>query len=312
MERRWLGIAVVLGALLGVWNLALFTVPQWMQVVVVRLGDPVRVAHEPGLYWKLPFIERVIYYDRRLLDQDTSPKEILTRDKQQLVVDNYARWRIIDPLTFLRTVGDENSAQSRLDDVIYSNLRETLGRHTLREIVSEKREELMRDVTARSDQRARDYGIEVIDVRVKRVDLPEKNELNVFQRMRTERERLAKKFRAEGDEEARKIRSESDKQVQILMADARQKSEVTRGEGDAKAVAIFADAYGRDPEFYEFVRTLEAYRNTLGSGTTAILSPDSDFFRLFKNIDAVTGSRAANTALPAPDRARTADDTSPR
>ncbi len=312
MERRWFGIAIVLGSLLAVWNLALFTVPQWMQAVVVQLGEPVRVAHEPGLYWKLPFVQRVIYYDRRLLDQDTSPKEILTRDKQQLVVDNYARWRIVDPLKFLRTVGDETSAQSRLDDVIYSNLRETLGRHTLREIVSEKREELMRDVTARSDERARDYGIEVVDVRVRRVDLPEKNELNVFQRMRTERERLAKKFRAEGDEEARKIRSESDKQVQILMADARQKSEVTRGNGDAKAVAIFADAYGRDPEFYEFVRTLEAYRNTLGSGTTAILSPDSDFFRLFKNIDAVAGNRAPALAATSPAVQRSSDDANAR
>ncbi len=283
MDRRWLVIGAALALCLAVWNLALFVVPQWMQAVVVQLGDPVRVLREPGLYWKIPLIQTVAYFDRRLLDQATSPKEILTRDKQQLVVDNYTRWRIVDPLQFVRSVRDENGAQSRLDDIVYSNLRETLGRHTLREIVSGKRDELMESITKRSDEKARAYGIEVVDVRVKRVDLPEKNELNVFDRMRTERERLAKKFRAEGDEEARKIRSESDKEVQILMADARQKSEVVRGTGDAEAVAIFADAYGRDPEFYAFVRTLEAYRKTLGQGTTVILSPHSEFFRLLND-----------------------------
>jgi membrane protease subunit HflC len=291
MDRRWIIVFVVVGSLLAVWNFALFTVPQWMQAIVVQLGEPVRTVREPGLYWKTPFVQKVVYFDRRLLDQDTSPKEILTRDKQQLVIDNYTRWRIVDPLQYLRTVREESGAQSRLDDIVYSNLRETLGRHTLREIVSEKRAELLEQVTKRSDEKAREYGIEVIDVRIKRADLPEKNEQNVFNRMRTERERLAKKFRAEGDEEARKIRSESDKEVQILLADARQKAQVTRGEGDALAVKIFADAYGRDPEFYEFVRTLEAYRNTLGAGTTAILSPDSDFLRMLKRIDPGAGAK---------------------
>ena len=291
MDRRWIIVFVVVGSLLAVWNFALFTVPQWMQAIVVQLGEPVRTVREPGLYWKTPFVQNVVYFDRRLLDQDTSPKEILTRDKQQLVIDNYTRWRIVDPLQYLRTVREESGAQSRLDDIVYSNLRETLGRHTLREIVSEKRAELLEQVTKRSDEKAREYGIEVIDVRIKRADLPEKNEQNVFNRMRTERERLAKKFRAEGDEEARKIRSESDKEVQILLADARQKAQVTRGEGDALAVKIFADAYGRDPEFYEFVRTLEAYRNTLGAGTTAILSPDSDFLRMLKRIDPGAGAK---------------------
>ncbi len=285
MDRRWIPVIAILVSLMAVWRLALFTVPEWMQAMVIQLGEPVRVVQEPGLYWKIPFVQSVTYFDRRILDQATSPKEILTRDKQQLVVDNYTRWRIVDPLQFVRSVRDEGGAQSRLDDIVYSNLRETLGRHTLREIVSEKRTELMESVTKRSDEKAREYGIEVVDVRVKRVDLPEKNELNVFNRMRTERERLAKKFRAEGDEEARKIRSNSDKEVQILLADARQKSEILRGEGDALAVAIFADAYGRDPEFYEFVRTLEAYRNTLTSNTTVILSPHSDFFRLLQKVE---------------------------
>jgi membrane protease subunit HflC len=285
MDRTWTIVLVVLGVLFGVWRLVFFTVPQWMQAVVVQLGEPVRTVREPGLYGKLPFVQEVLYFDRRILDYDAQPRELLTVDKQQLVVDNYARFRIIDPLQFYRTVRNEAGAQSRLDDILYSNVRETLGRHTLREIVSEKRSELLDQVTKRSDENARGFGIEVIDVRVKRVDLPEKNEQNVFSRMRTERERLAKKFRAEGEEEARKITSGADKDVRILMADARRQADIERGTGDAQAVKIFADAYGRDPGFYEFVRTLEAYRKTLGEGTTLILSPSSQFFRLLKEGD---------------------------
>ena len=284
MDRRWIPVVALVGGLVLAWNLVCFTVPQWWQAMVVQLGDPVRTVQEPGLYFKVPFVQQVLYFDRRLLDYDAAPNEVLTRDKQQLVVDNYTRWRIVDPLQFYRSVRDENGAQSRLDDIVYSNVRETLGRHTLREIVSEKRSALMKEVTERSDRMAREYGIEVIDVRMRRADLPEKNEQNVFNRMRTERERLAKKFRAEGDEEARKIRSESDKQVQILLADARRQADITRGTGDAQAIKVFADAYGRDPEFYTFVRTLQAYRATLGAGTTAILSPDSDFLRLLQRM----------------------------
>jgi membrane protease subunit HflC len=285
MDRRWIPILIVAGLVVGAWKLAAYSVPQWMQAIVVQLGDPVRTVQEPGLYWKIPFIQNVLYFDQRLLDYNASPRELLTKDKQQLVVDNYSRWRIRDPLQFYRTVRNEEGAQSRLDDIIYSNLRETLGRHTLREIVNEKRALLMEQVTKRSDEKAREYGIEVVDVVIKRADLPEKNELNVFNRMRTERERQAKKFRAEGDEEARKIRSESDKQVQILLAEARKKAEIMRGEGDALAVKIFADAYGRDAEFYQLVRTLEAYRKSLDEGTTVILSPNSDFFRYLKQLE---------------------------
>ena len=285
MDRRWISI-IVLGAVLVVgWNLVVYTVPQWEQAIVVQLGEPVRTVQEPGLYFKLPLVQNVLYFDKRLLAYDAAPKEILTKDKQQLVVDNFSRWRIRDPLQFYRTVRNEAGAQSRLDDVIYSIVRENLGRHTLREIMNEKRTEVMAEVTKESDDKAREYGIEVADVRIKRADLPEKNELNVFNRMRTERERLAKKFRAEGDEEARKIRSESDKEVQILTAEARKQADITRGQGDAQAVKIFADAYGRDPDFYQLVRTLEAYRNSITDGTTLILSPNSEFFRYLKQLD---------------------------
>lgn len=282
MDRRWVVVAVVLGGIVAVWNLATFVVPQWEQAVVLQLGEPKRTVREPGLYFKLPFIQSVIYFDKRLLDYDAAPKELLTRDKQQLVVDNYTRWRIVEPLQFYRAVRNEAGAQSRLDDIVYSNLRENFGRQTLNEIVSAKRAALMEEITHKSDESAREYGIEVVDVRIKRADLPEKNEQNVFSRMRTERERLAKKFRAEGDEESRKIRSESDKQVQILTAEAQKQADILRGQGDAEAVRIFAEAYGKDEDFFAFVRTLDAYRRSLPDTTTVVLSPESPFFELLK------------------------------
>jgi membrane protease subunit HflC len=285
MDRRWLGILAVIVAVAFLWIAAAYRLPQWQQAIVVQLGEPVRTVTEPGLYWKIPLIQTVTYFDKRLLDYNAAPRELLTKDKQQLVVDNYARWRIRDPLQFYRTVHNEAGAQSRLDDIIYSDVRENLGRHTLREIVNERRSELMETVTRRSDEKAREYGIEIVDVRIRRADLPAKNEQNVFNRMRTERERQAKKFRAEGDEEARKIRSQSDKEVQILMAEARKQAEIARGEGDAQAVKIFADAYGRDPELYRLVRTLEAYRTSLAEDTTVVLSPNSGFFRYLKDLD---------------------------
>ncbi len=285
MDRRLLGLIAAAATIALVWTTAAYRLPQWQQAIVVQLGEPVRTVADPGLYWKIPIIQTVTYFDKRLLDYNAAPRELLTKDKQQLVVDNYSRWRISDPLQYYRTVHNEAGARSRLDDIIYSDLRENLGRHTLREIVSDRRSDLLETVTQQSSEKAREYGIEIIDVRIRRADLPAKNEQNVFNRMRTERERQAKKFRAEGDEEARKIRSQSDKEVQILMAEARKQAEITRGQGDAEAVKIFADAYGRDPELYSLVRSLEAYRNALDEDTTVLLSPDSGFFRYLKDVD---------------------------
>lgn len=293
MDRRWAAVVSVLVLLVAVWNLALFTVPTWMQAVVLQLGEPVRTVREPGIYFKVPFIQTVLYFDRRLLEYDASPKELLTRDKQQLVVDNYTRWKIIDPLKYYQAVRDEAGAQSRLDDIIYSNLRENFGRQTLLEILSTKREELMTDITKKSDKATRDYGIEVVDVRVKRADLPEKNEQNVFGRMRTERERLAKKYRAEGDEEARKITSGAEKDVRVLTAEAQRDAEIARGQGDAEAVRIYAEAYGRDPEFYALTRTLDAYRRALPDSTSLVISPDSEFLRFLKGVEPAAKSPRA-------------------
>ena len=277
------GGAVLIAVL--VWNAAFYRVDQWTQALVIQLGDPVRTVQEPGLYLKIPFIQNVEYFDKRLLLYDAQPKELLTRDKQQLVVDNFARWRIVDPLNFYRTLRNEQGAQSRLDDIIYSNVRENLGRQTLLEIVSSRRAELMREITKASDNRVRDFGIEIVDVRIRRADLPEKNEQNVFRRMKAERERQAKKFRAEGDEEARKIRSQAERESKIILAEAGKQSDIIRGGGEARAVKIFADAYGRDVEFFELQRTLQAYDTAITDGTQFILSPDSEFFRYLADID---------------------------
>ena len=277
------GGAVLIAVL--VWNAAFYRVDQWTQALVIQLGDPVRTVQEPGLYLKIPFIQSVEYFDKRLLLYDAQPKELLTRDKQQLVVDNFARWRIVDPLNFYRTLRNEQGAQSRLDDIIYSNVRENLGRQTLLEIVSSRRAELMREITKASDSRVRDFGIEIVDVRIRRADLPEKNEQNVFRRMKAERERQAKKFRAEGDEEARKIRSQAERESKIILAEAGKQSDIIRGGGEARAVKIFADAYGRDVEFFELQRTLQAYDTAITDGTQFILSPDSEFFRYLADID---------------------------
>ncbi len=285
MSRIWTALGIGVLAAVVVWNTAFYRVDQWTQALVIQLGEPVRTVKEPGLYFKLPFVQEVEYFDKRLLLYDASPKELLTKDKQQLVVDNFARWRIIEPLDYYRTLRTISAAQSRLDDIVYSNVRENLGRQTLLEIVSTRRSELMREITRASDKRVREFGIEVVDVRIKRADLPEKNEKNVFRRMRAERERQAKKFRAEGDEEARKIRSESDKQRRIIMAEANKQSEIIRGSGEAKATSIFAEAYGRDVEFFELQRTLEAYDKAIGEGTRLVVSPDSDFFRYLGDID---------------------------
>jgi membrane protease subunit HflC len=256
---------------------------EWQQGIVLQFGRPVRSILEPGLNFKIPFVQNIIYFEKRLLEYDASARELITIDKQQLVVDNYSRWRIVDPLKFYQTVLTIEGAQSRLDDIIYSNLREAIGRVTMRDVVSGDRRTLMSAVTDKSNVRAAAYGVEVVDVRIKRTDLPEKNEQNVFSRMQTERERQAKKFRAEGEEEARKIRSTSEKQRRILLAEAKRTAEIERGKADAEATAIYAKAYERDPEFYAFVRTLEAYRTTLGERTTIVLDPSSEFFELLKS-----------------------------
>jgi membrane protease subunit HflC len=260
----------------------LYVVSEENQVVVTQLGKPVGVVREPGLHFKIPLIQSVNYFEKRILEYDADPSEVLMRDKKTLVIDNYARWKIADPLLFLQTVKDENGAQTRLDDIVYSEVRRELGLHSLTDIVSGKREEIMNFITKRCDEKARDYGIRVLDVRIKRCDLPPENEEYVFGRMRAERERKAKMYRSEGEEEALKIRAETDKQRELILAEARKRASIIRGIGDATAAKIYANAYGQDPSFYAYLRTLEAYKKCLEKDTTFILSSESEFFEYLK------------------------------
>ena len=263
---------------LGV-SISVFTVDQTQQAIVIMLGKPMEGVFGPGLHFKIPFVQQVVYFENRILVYDAAPNEILTQDKKNLVVDNYTKWKIINPLKFYKTVKNIMGAQSRLDDIVYAQLRVELGRHDLSDIVSKTRMDIMSIVTKKSDERSQDYGIDVIDVRIKRADLPEQNEKHVFDRMRAERERQARQYRSEGKEESQKITAKADMERSIILAKANKESEKTKGEGDARSIKIYADAYTQDAEFYEFLRSLEAYKKTLKEGTTLVISPDSKFLK---------------------------------
>ncbi len=264
-------------------RLLLYMVDEKDQAVILQFGKPVKTVTESGLHFKLPWpIQTVTFFEKRILGYDSSEREILTKDKKNLVVDNYAKWRIFDPLTFMVTVRNENGAQARLDDIIYSKLREALGLHELEEIVSTRREELLKQVTKSCDSTAKDYGIQILDVRIKRADLPEQNKRSVYERMRAERMRIANQYRSEGEEKALKIRAITDSLKVTIMAEAYRKSEIARGEAEAKAIQIYADAFNKDPDFYEFTRTLESYKKIIDDKTVLVLPPDTDLFKYLK------------------------------
>ncbi len=279
-QGKFILIAAVL-VLIGAGT-TLYTVDQTQSAIVIQLGKPVGDIKGPGLHVKIPFVQNVLYFDRRLLEYDAAPAEILTQDKKNLVVDNYSRWRIVDPLKLYQSVRNIAGAQSRLDDIIYSEMRRELGLHTLSEVVSETRSRLMENVTENSNKKAADYGIEIVDVRIKRADLPKENEKHVFGRMRAEREREAKKYRSEGQEQSIKIKAEADKDREIILADARRKAQEIMGEGDAQATKIYAEAYSMDKEFFEFYRSIEAYRRALPADLKLVLTPNSEFLKYMK------------------------------
>jgi membrane protease subunit HflC len=281
--RTAIGLVIALVVALFGANLVLFTVNEVEQVVVTQFGEPREVITEPGLYFKLPDpIQRVTVFDKRLLDYDSDPNPIFTQDKKILLLDNYARWRIVDPLVFMKALRTVDHGLSRLDDIIYSELRKELGQHELSEVISRNREAIMDSVRARADLAARPYGLEVLDVRVKRADLPPENEAAVFNRMRTEREREAKGYRAEGEEQALKIRAETDLEAASIRARAYEETQAIRGRGDAEALAIYAEAYRDAADFYEFTRTLEAYETSLNEKTILVQPADTEFFRYLK------------------------------
>lgn len=255
---------------------SVFTVDMKQSAVVLELQKPKRTITEPGLYFKIPFLQQVRYFTSQLMVNDSAPAEVITKDKKNLLIDNYSMWKISNPLKFLETVRDEHGGQSRLDDLLYSELRVELGTHDLSDVNS-NREEIMKKVTDEANRKAVEYGIEVMDVRIKRTDLPPEIASSIFNRMRTERERIAKEYRSEGKEEATKIRAETDKEKVIIMATAYQEEQGVRGSGDAAATKIYAEAFQKDPDFYNFVRSMEAYKNSLKTDTTIFLSEDSDF-----------------------------------
>lgn len=277
-KKAIIGVLLVILVLIGM-RTVLFTVDETEQAIIVQLGKYVRTVQEPGLHFKIPLVQTVIHFENRILEYDAAAAKVITADKKHLVVDNYARWKITDPLKFYETVRNEFGAQARLDDIVFSEIREELARHTLTEIISLQREAIMDTVGNRCDEKAQEYGIQVIDVKIKRADLPEEVTHSVYARMKAERGRIAKKYRSEGEEESVKIKAQADKERTVLLADSYRHAQELKGKGDAEAIKIYAQALEEDPEFYSFVRTLEVYRKALAEGTTMVLSSDSELFQ---------------------------------
>tara|TARA_B110001454_G_scaffold115901_1_gene108361 strand:+ start:3611 stop:4480 length:870 start_codon:yes stop_codon:yes gene_type:complete len=275
---------VILGLLVFVGYLSIFTVFEIKNAIVLQFGDPKRVITTPGINFKLPFIQNVVFIDNRILDIDAPPAEVIASDQKRLIVDAYVKFKIINILDFYKTLGNENVARSRISAIVNSRLRSVLGEKPLSAVLSEDRANLMKQITALVQTEVNNFGISIIDVRIKRADLPEANSEAIFRRMQTERVREAKEFRAQGAEIAQRIRSTADKDVTIIKAQAEKKSNIIRGEGDGKANAVFAEAFGKDPEFFAFYRAMQAYAEGLqNTDTTMILSPDSEFFKFFAN-----------------------------
>jgi membrane protease subunit HflC len=278
MARKAVVALVVLG--LVILSQAAYVLPEWQQAIVTRFGQPIRTLREPGLYVKAPFLDVVTRFDKRVLATDAAAAgEYLTLDKKRLLVDHVSRWAIADPLQFFRTMRDERGAMARLDDIISARLRQHIAREDFKAIVREKRDAIMEEVTAGTRQHAEAFGIHVVDVRIKRADLPPEVQASVFARMQAERQRIAMRYRAEGEEKAREIRAVADKERDIILARAYAESQRLRGEGDAQATSVTGRAFGQDPGFYGFLRRLETYERIFGDGTTIVLRPDSELLR---------------------------------
>ncbi len=294
------GVAVViLVAALVLGYSSIFTVYQTQQALVLRLGNPQAPVTVPGLHFKAPFIDNVVYIDRRILDLEAPPQEVIASDQKRLVVDAFARYRIRDPLRFYQTVGSVPGANSQLSILLNSALRRVLGAATFTEVVRDQRADLMERILQLVDKEAAGYGIQVVDVRIRRADLPEQNSQAVYQRMQTERAREAAEFRAQGAQRAQEIRSRADRDVTVLVADANSKAEQIRGEGDATRNQIFADAFNRDADFFAFYRSMQAYEASLKPGDTRILlKPDNNFFRFFNQPNGAGNGAQSQPQLP--------------
>ena len=289
--------AIIVG-LIGfvLWN-STFVVEQWRQALVLQLGDPVRIVREPGLKFKLPLLQQVIFFDRRLLDFDADAQEVIMADQKRLVVDAFARYRIVDPLRFFQTVGTEANMRNRLSAIVVASLRNVLGSVPFVQVLSARRAELMRQISDAVVIEAKPFGVEVIDVRIMRADLHPDNSPAIYARMQTERQREANQERAEGANMSQRIRAEAERDRTVLLADANRQANILRGQGDADATKTFADAFNRDANFYAFYRSLQAYQRALGDGnSTMVLSPDSDFFRFFRDLQGAPSERSKGPA----------------
>ncbi|MBQ9453855.1 MAG: protease modulator HflC [Desulfovibrio sp.] len=280
MSRNPLMLAVIALLLIVGASQSFFTVHQTQKALVLQLGDPLSEVYGPGLHLKVPFIQNVVYFDARVLDYEARSREAFTVDKKAIVLDNYARWKIIDPLQFYRTMRTIPGAQARLDDVVYSQLRALVGAYTLTQVVSSHRAAIMKEVTDKVSALMHNYGVEVLDVRIKRTDLPPENQRAIFDRMRAERERQAKQYRSEGDEESTRIRSDADRQKAVILAEAARAAQIERGRGDASAAGIYAQAYNKSPQFYTYQRYLEAMRKSLKENSKMVLSNETPLLNL--------------------------------
>ncbi len=264
---------------------SMFVVHQVQQVLVLQFGDPKRVIKEPGLKFKLPLIQNTVDYDKRILDYDLPVEEIIASDQKRLVVDPFARYKILDPLKFYQTVRNENGIRNRLNSIIIAALRRVVGGVKLSSLLTDKRQSIMSDIRDEVNREAQRFGIEVIDVRIRRADLPEANSLAIFDRMKSEREKEAREYRAQGQEASKRIRSIADRDKTVILANASKKGQILRGEGDSQSIKIYANAFNKDPEFFMFYRSMQAYKESLSDeSTTMVLSPNSDFFKYFNNI----------------------------
>ena len=296
--NRTLTISLVLLALAAfVGYLTLFTVDQTEQALVLEFGKPKRIITEPGLQYKIPFIQNVEFFDKRILDVDTASQEVIASDKKRLVVDAFARYKISDPLLFFQSVRDERIASSRIGAILEASLRRVLGGSSFTAVVRDKREELMKTIASQVNEEAKPLGVNIVDVRIKRVDLPEANMQAIYRRMQTERQREAAEWRAEGEGAARRIKGTADREVTVIKADATGESERIRGTGDAEKNRIFAEAFGQDPDFFAFYRSMKAYESALkGDDTRFLLSPDSEFFKYFND----EGGNVPQPSAPSP------------
>ena len=286
MRARTISILVIIIAVFFVLNASYFYVDQRLQAIVLQFGEPIRVVKYPGLQFKIPLVQNVEYFDKRLLLFDNPVEEIISADKKRLIVDSFARYTIEDPLRYYQSIRYESALTNRLGSILNDSLRQVLGRVPLKSVISEKRSALLEEVATLVSAAAKDFGLNIEDVRIRRADLPTANSDAIFRRMQTERQQEASQYRAEGEEQSRIIKAQSEKEKTILLADAERSSDILRGEGDAKKNKILGNAFNKDPEFFSFYRSMQAYITAIGSeDTTMILSPDSAFFEYFDEID---------------------------